>query len=106
MEFHMVEAFKKSKDSTKQSNVSLSELAREEVLRVDSIRTTSTRYGQREVGSVYSPSKGAFQVWIPDGVTKQIMSSRAETLFSLLNEGRIPSKDDPSKSYYGIAIMQ
>ena len=66
MEFPTVEDFKKAKDSTK--IVSWSKLAREEVLRVDSIRISSMRYGQREVGSVCSPWKGAFQVWIPDGV--------------------------------------
>ena len=68
MEFPTVEDFKKAEDSTKQPIAPWSELAADEVLRVDNIRTTLTRYGQRELGSVYSPSKGAFQVWIPEGV--------------------------------------
>ena len=106
MEFLTVEDFKKAEDSTKQPIDPWSELAVDEVLRVDSIRTTSTRYGQRELGSVYSPSKGAFQVWIPEGVKKQIVNSQSRTPFFLLNEGRIPTRSDPSKSYYKIAIMQ
>ena len=105
MDFPTVEDFKKEKDSTKQSIVPWSEVAREEVLQVDSIRPPSMRYGQQEVGSVYSLSKGAFLVWIPDGVTKQIMSSQAKTPFFLLNEGRIPSNNDPWKFYYRIAIV-
>ena len=106
MEFPTVEDFKKAEDSTKQPITPWSELAVDKVLRFNNIPTTSTRYGQRELGYVYSPSKGAFQVWIPEGVKKQIVNSQARTPIFLLNQGRIPTRSVPSKSYFKIVIMQ